>query len=770
MGLPNFNKRWLHRTLQITFVISGLMVCVFAGYVIYLDRLISSTFEGRRWSVPSHVFAQALELYPGLALTQNDLLLELHRLGYVEKSGELPVGSFAKDVSETQGTHSVLVHIRKFDFLDQTRPPALIRVRFHRGSISALTDPFNHPLSLLRLDPPLIGSIFRGHGEDRIILPPQQTPELLLQALKVVEDRNFDQHPGFDLSAIARAFWVNLSSGSVRQGGSTLTQQLVKSFFLDNRRTLGRKLKELIMAIILDARFAKADLLNAYINEIYLGQDGDRAIHGFGLASEFYFNKPLSELRIDEIALLIAIIRGPSYYNPFRHPERAMARRDLVLSQMQQFALISTAQYKQALKFRIELAGDVRRGGSYYPAFMDLVRSQLAEDYPDEQLMAQGLRVFTTLNPRIQEAAEAAGVEALHRIEQSRNLPEGQLQLATIVASTQTGEIQAMVGGRIAGFQGFNRALNARRPIGSLLKPVIYLTALEQKDRNMASLLQDTPIEVEDPDSGEIWSPQNFDTRFQGPVPMVRALGDSLNLATVHLGMQLGVENVAHRIASLLQRPPPPAYPSLLLGALDLSPLEVAKLYSIFSGGGFYSPLKTVVAVIDENNEVLSRYPIKVQQLADPLSVTQLEYALMAVMQFGTGRRSPFARSGVAGKTGSSDDLRDSWFAGFDDQHLGVVWVGYDDNRSTGLTGSVGALPVWNGLMQKLKVFPVAISTNPKLEIVTLDYETGELANASCSHKLVTLAVPSDARLTRKNGCGGNLRDLGNRLKRWLNQ
>ena len=767
---------WLRRLLGVFLLGLGLFAIVLTGYTIYLDRTITATFEGRRWSVPSHVYAQALELYPGKAFNRTDLLLELQRLGYTDKtspgdSGQIPAESMELTPGSYRAlTGGLLVYLRAFEFLDQPRAATLVQIRFRDGRIGSINNAFGHPVGLIRLEPPLIGSTFPSHGEDRVILRPDQTPERLLEGLKVVEDRKFDHHVGFDLEAIARAFWVNLTSRSLRQGGSTLTQQLVKSYFLDNRRTLARKLKELLMAVILDARFEKADLLNAYVNEIYLGQDGDRAIHGFGLASQFYFNKPLTELRIDEIALLIAIIRGPSYYNPFKHPERALERRNRVLSQMQAFAVISAPEYKQAMKHQLALAGDVRRGGSYYPAFMDLVRDQLAQDYPEEQLSSAGLRVFTTLDPRIQEAVEAAGVSSLEQIELQRQLPKAELQIASIVSSTQTGEILAVVGGRKAGFQGFNRALKARRPVGSLVKPIIYLTALESGEWNLTSRIEDEPISLSDPDSGQLWAPENFDKIHHGSVPLVRALGDSLNLATVQLGVQIGVERIADRIANLLQKPPPPAYPSLLLGAMELSPLEVTRLYSIISGGGYYSPLKSVISVVDENNQALSRYPIEVQQLADTSSVVQLEYALQAVMKFGTGKRSPLRNAGVAGKTGTSDEFRDSWFAGFDDQHLAVIWVGYDDNRTTGLTGSSGALPVWNRLMSTLKATPLSIPLTANLKWVTVDYDSGALANASCSSALISLPVPEHAPIARKPGCGGTLKDLGERFKRWLNQ
>ena len=330
-------QRRVNRTRSLlvggTLIVACIAIASIAVYLLYLDRFITTTFDGRRWSVPARVYAQPLELYPGLPIEAAEVELEFKRLGY--RSGRLNApGSYIRNGNEIRAV------LRAFTFSDSARPATEIRVRIADHALDSLTAD-QQPTSLVRLEPPLIGSFFATHGEDRLIVTPEETPPLLMDALKVVEDRNFDTHAGFDLKGIARAAWADLRAGDLSQGGSTLTQQLVKSYFLDNRRTLLRKLKELAMAVILDARYTKDDLLNAYINEIYLGQDGDRAIHGFGLGSQFYFNKPLSELDPAEIALLVAVIRGPSFYNPFTHPERAHARRNLVLGLMLEFGLIT---------------------------------------------------------------------------------------------------------------------------------------------------------------------------------------------------------------------------------------------------------------------------------------------------------------------------------------------------------------------------------------------------------------------------------------------
>jgi penicillin-binding protein 1B len=559
---------------------------------------------------------------------------------------------------------------------------------------------------------------------------------------------------------------VNVRAGRVRQGGSTLTQQLVKSYFLDSRRTLGRKFQELAMAVILEFRFDKDDLLNAYVNEIYIGQDGNRAVHGFGLASQFYFNKPLDELTPPEVALLVAVIRGPSVYNPYRHAERARARRDLVLNLMNEFALIDAATHRRALAMPLQLAQHGREGGRYYPAFMDLVRQQLARDYDSRLLASSGYRIFTTLNPRIQDSAERAVVRTLERVESLRDLPPGELQAAVVVASTQTGEVQAVVGGRRPGFQGFNHALQARRAIGSLIKPVVYLSAIEANHAHMASIIDDLPVELEIPNQAT-WTPRNFDLDYQGPVPVVRALGDSLNLATVRLGLGVGVENVAARLGGLLDQPPPPPFPSLLLGAVEMTPLDMTRLYGVFASGGFAAPTKAIVAVEDQAGARLDRYPLRLRQVASPEHIAAVNHGLQIVMQNGTGKGSVHAGGGVAGKTGTSDDFRDSWFAGFDAARLAVVWVGYGDGRSSNLTGSSGAMQVWDTLMADLTVTPLSLTVPREYRMVMIDYHEGLRADERCG---VTVAVPLPyaTQIRSKPGCGSVIGNLGERVRSWF--
>ena len=711
------------------------------GYLVYLDRTITGTFEGRRWSIPAQVFAQPLELYAGAQMSRVDLVTELRRLGYRQDPNLGTPGTYKfRDTS-------LQIHLRGFRFMERYREAERLTIAFADRAIARIVGEQGE-VPLIRLDAATIGSFFPTHGEDRLILTPEDVPSLLKEGLKAIEDRNFDHHLGFSITGMARALLVNLRAGERQQGGSTLTQQLVKSYYLDNRRTYRRKLKELAMAFILDLRFSKEDLLTAYVNEIFLGQNGNRAIHGFGLGAQFYFNKPLQELDISELATLISIIRGPSYYNPFRHPERTLARRDRILDTLAQDALITPQQRDTALAMPLGVVAGPRDGGAYYPAFMDKVRAELVQYYQGETLSSEGLRVFTTLKPREQEIAQRAVTTTLAQIERDRRLPVDSLQAAAIVADTQTGEITALVGGREGRIDGFNRALHAERPVGSLIKPVVFLTALEQ-GMHLAQTVLDEPITLK-PRYGDPWSPKNFDGKTRGSLPLIRALAESLNLATVHLGVEIGLDRIQQRFEQLTERAPKNIYPSFMLGAESLPPVKMLELYGNFASGGFRTRPKSVIAVLDEAGRPVTHHPFEMEQTIAPEHAADIARALEIVMAKGTGRTSRHARAGVAGKTGTSDDNRDSWFAGFDDRRVSVIWVGRDDNAITGLTGTSGALRVWNRMIDELEVSPLVHAPSNRLHAV--EYSTGLLATAQCAD-VVWVAIPDIDTMQVKPGC-----------------
>ena len=599
----------MRRRLQRGFAVLSLLLLLVAIVVVaVLDRRVTAQFEGRRWTLPARVYAQPIELYAGQQLSSRRFAEELERLGYLAVANPDRPGTYRR-----RGDR-VSVFVREFRFADERQDARALRLGFSGDAITSLEDAQGREVAVMRLDPLLIGSIFPIHGEDRIVVAPDQVPPLLPAALKAVEDRKFDSHHGVNPLAILRALFVNVRAGQIEQGGSTLTQQLVKSYFLDSRRTLRRKAEEAVMAVILESRFEKADIMNAYINEIYLGQDGRRAVHGFGLASQFYFGKPLAELALPEIALMVAIVRGPSYYDPRRQPERALERRNLVLRVLAEQGVVSAADADRAAKKPLGVAEPGRKGGSFYPAFLDLVRRQLREDYEESALTEAGLTVFSTLDPLLQEKAETALAGELDRLDASGRKEAKGLEGVVVVTTPQTGEIVGLVGGRRAAFDGFNRALDAKRPIGSLAKPLVYLAALETGRYTPATILADEPVDLKLP-NGDRWKPANFDKQVRGPVPMVRALTQSLNLATVNLGLEVGLDHVARTFEQLGLDEAPPEFASMLLGATNLSPLEVAQMYNTLANGGFRSPLRAVRAVIDEAGKPLKAPELEVAEV-----------------------------------------------------------------------------------------------------------------------------------------------------------
>ena len=531
--------------LQRGFAIIALLALVAAIILVaVLDRRVTQQFEGRRWTLPARVYAQPLELYAGQSLSAARFAQELERLGYIPQTPVDRPGTFRRKGD------SVDVYVREFRFSDETQPAQKLHVGFDGEAIAALAGADGADVPVFRLDPLLIGSIFPIHGEDRIIVSPAEVPPLLPEALKAVEDRKFESHHGVNPLAILRALFVNVRAGQVEQGGSTLTQQLVKSYFLDSRRTLRRKGEEAIMAFILESRFEKADIMNAYINEIYLGQDGRRAVHGFGLASQFYFGKPLAELNLPEVALMVAIVRGPSYYDPRRQPERARERRNLVLKVLAEQGVVKPEEAERAMKAPLGITDNAGRSANYFPAFLDLVRRRLREDYQEQALTETGLTVFSTLDPLLQEKAEIALSDELARQDKGGRKAAHGLEGAMVVTTPQTGEVVAVVGGRRASFDGFNRALDMKRPIGSLAKPMVYLAALQSGRYTPASVVMDEPIEYE-LESGDVWKPNNYDKKVHGPVTLVRGLTQSYNLATVNLGLDVGLGPVVKTYVQL---------------------------------------------------------------------------------------------------------------------------------------------------------------------------------------------------------------------------
>ena len=716
-------RAWLGWAIKLSLV--GLVVL--AGFAVYLDAVVQEKFSGKRWTIPAKVYARPLELFVGQKLSKDDFLIELDALGYRRES--VANGPGAASVNG----NTVDLNTRGFQFYENMEPAQRVRVRFSGDYVAGLSAANDAKLAVVRLEPLLIGGLYPKNLEDRILIKLDQVPPYLLDTLVAVEDRDFYHHFGVSPKSIARAVWVNTSSGAMRQGGSTLTQQLVKNFFLTNERSLSRKLNEAMMAMLLELHYDKKEILEAYLNEVFVGQDGQRAVHGFGLASQFFFSQPLSELKLHQVALLVGMVKGPSAYNPRRYPERALQRRNLVLDLLAEQGVATPEAVEAAKKMPL---GVTKRGSladSSFPGFLDLVKRQLRQDYRDEDLTEEGLRIFTSFDPILQMKAEASMADTFKRLGGRKGADE--VEAAMVVTNPETGEVQALIGSRQAGFAGFNRAIDAVRPIGSLVKPAVYLTALEKPSQyTLTSWVQDEPFSVKGAD-GQVWKPQNYDRRAHGTIYLYQGLANSYNLSTAKLGLELGVPNVLKTIGRLGVEVDWPAFPSMLLGAGGMSPMQVATMYQTLANGGFNTPMRGIRSVLTAEGEPLKRYPFQIQQRFDPGSVYLVQNAMQRVMREGTGRSVynvlPSSLN-LAGKTGTSNDSRDSWFAGFSQDLLAVVWLGRDDNGKTPFTGATGALQVWTSFMRKADPLPLDMPMPDNVVQAWLDPHTGQGSDSSC--------------------------------------
>ncbi|WP_137822634.1 penicillin-binding protein 1B [Pseudomonas sp. D(2018)] len=716
-------RPWLGWAFKLGLV--GLVVL--AGFAIYLDAVVQEKFSGKRWTVPAKVYARPLELFVGLKLSKDDFLKELDALGYRRES--LSNGPGAASVSG----NNVELNTRGFQFYEGAEPAQRVRVRFSGDYVAGLTQASGADLAVARLEPLLIGGLYPAHHEDRVLIKLDQVPAYMVETLVATEDREFFNHHGVSLKSIARAFWINATAGELRQGGSTLTQQLVKNFYLTSERTISRKATEAMMAVLLELHYDKREILEAYLNEVFLGQDGQRAIHGFGLASQYFFSQPLAELKLHQIALLVGMVKGPSYYNPRRFPERALERRNLVIDLLAEQGVVTP---EEAAAAKQRPLGVTRRGSladSSYPAFLDLVKRQLREDYREEDLTEEGLRIFTSFDPILQSKAETALSETLKRLSGRKGVD--QVESAMVVSNPETGEIQALIGSRQPRFAGFNRAVDAVRPIGSLIKPAVYLTALERPSQyTLTSWVADEPFSVKGQD-GQVWRPQNYDRRAHGTIYLYQGLANSYNLSTAKLGLELGVPNVLKTLERLGVSREWPAYPSMLLGAGALSPMEVATMYQTLANGGFNTPLRGIRSVLTAEGEPLKRYPFQIQQRFDPGAIYLVQNAMQRVMREGTARsvysQLPSSLT-LAGKTGTTNDSRDSWFAGFSQDLLAVVWLGRDDNGKTPLTGATGALQVWTSFMRKADPLPLDMPMPDNVVQAWIDPHSGQGSDPSC--------------------------------------
>ena len=720
----------------------GLLFGFVLPYTLILNKRVQDRFNDLVFAVPTRVYARPLALAAGTPMTPDALELELAFSGYShDGSGEV-AGSWMK-----QGARYT-ISSRGYAGPDGGELAKRIDVTLGNGTVQQVRDANGGgAIALAHLDPARIATFYGAKQEDRRIVRLAEVPPLLLSGLQAVEDRDFKHHIGIDFSAILRASFANLRAGHTVQGGSTLTQQLVRNLFLTRDQNFTRKINEALMSLLLEAHYSKGRILEAYVNDVFLGQQGDQAVHGFAAAAEFYFGRRMEDLRPQEIALLVGMVKGPSYYDPRRAPDRALARRNLVIQEFANTGLLTAAQTNAAQAAPLGVISDGQLPHNRFPAFMELVRSQITADFDEQSLRDGNLSIFTTLDPTAQLYAEQAITTALKGLGKRAN----EVQAAGVVTDAPTGSVLAVVGSRTPGEQGFNRAIDARRPIGSLVKPFVYLVALTQPERwNLSTLLDDSPVSLRQPD-GSFWEPHNDDNQSHGQLPMVDALAHSWNLATIHLGLAVGLPRIQAFLKSFGLENVSPS-PSLLIGALDLAPLQVAQMYQYLAADGHALPLVAVRGVVDGSGRTIKRYQVQAGQGEYQNAVRLTTWALQQVTLFGTAHSigdSDLARLDAAGKTGTSNDMRDSWFAGYTGQHLAVFWMGRDDNKPTVLFGATGALRAWRELFEKLPTKPLSTTPAPGLELAWINPADGKQTQPSCQgarqFEVVSGSLPADS-------------------------
>jgi penicillin-binding protein 1B len=729
---------------------AALLIAGFAGgfavarTVVQLDQMVRERFEGRLFRVPSRVLAAPTILYPGLDWKQIDLPGTFQRLGYRESASarDLPLGRYSWQGRE------VFLHRRAFEHPTRGEPARVLRLRLAGNLIEALYDANSgRELGAAFLEPELVGAYYGTDHEQRELVRVGDVPPHLIDAILAVEDQRFLSHRGVDPRRIVGAMLANLRAGGIRQGGSTLTQQLVKNFFLTPERSLQRKLQEAAMALIVEARYEKDAILEAYLNEIYLGQRGSTAIHGVGEAARFYFGKSVRDLTLPESALIAAIIKSPNGLSPHSDkPERVLTRRDLVLELMREQGKIDDVAFAaaQAEPLRVAKLTPEPREARY---FLDALQRQLPDFYDPGVLTTEGLQIYSTLDLRLQRAAARALAEELARFEKAyaKLAPRGESRLegCLIALRPQTGEVLALVGGRDYAKSQFDRCTQARRPAGSVFKPFVYAAALEPRgggpQTTLAAWVDDVPLEVSTP-SGP-WRPKNFDREFHGRVPLREALENSYNVATARLGQEIGIPRVAELAQRLGIESPLQSVPSLAIGAADITPIELARAYATLANGGIRPHIRTFEDVVDASGATLERQPIEFERVLDGGTAYLVTSLLEGVVDRGTARslRAQGLLGPIAGKTGTSNEERDAWFVGYTPEIVAVVWVGFDEPRSLGLAASGIALPIWGRFLREATGGNVrgVFLRPPDVEEIEIDPTTGAVALAGCPSRRV---------------------------------
>jgi len=721
--------------LGLLFKLFLIFAVVMAIYGFYLDSQIRSRIDGKVWQLPATVYGRMVSLEPGMSYNKKEMIALLEGTQYREVTRMTRPGEF------TVQANSIEMIRRPFDFPDSKEGQIRARLTFSGDELTDIKNLDNgRSFGFFRLDPRLITMLQSPNGEQRLFVPRAGFPDLLVDTLVATEDRHFYQHDGISLYSIGRAFLANITAGRAVQGGSTLTQQLVKNLFLTNERSLWRKANEAYMALIMDARYSKDRILELYLNEVYLGQAGNDQIRGFPLASLYYFGRPVDELSLDQQALLVGMVKGASLYNPWRNPKLSLERRNLVLRLLQQQKVIDQELYDM---LSARPLGVQPKGGviTPQPAFMQMVRNELQAKLGDKVKDLSGVKIFTTLDSVSQDAAEKSVEEGIPALRKQRGVND--LETAMVVVDRYSGEVRAMVGGADPQFAGYNRALQARRSIGSLAKPATYLTALSQPDTyRLNTWIADNPIALKQP-NGQVWKPQNDDHRFSGQVMLVDALTNSMNVPTVNLGMTLGLPQVVDTWTKLgVPKDQLHPVPAMLLGALNLTPVEVAQAFQTIASGGSRAPLSALRSVIAEDGSVLYQSFPQAERAVPAQAAYLTLYTMQQVADHGTARAlgAKFPKAHLAGKTGTTNNLVDSWFAGIDGKEVAITWIGRDNNQPTKLYGASGAMQLYRRYLENQAPMPLMLTPPEDISPMNVD-SAGNFVCGSASSSWRSLPV-----------------------------
>jgi penicillin-binding protein 1B len=726
----------------ITLLVITTTGIVFGGwYLKDWEKIVAEKFEGKKWRLPSKIYSDSYLLYVGISLRPEELTEKLRRLGYHEVQGA-PKGKGQYRYQSSQGL--LEIYLQDFVYPTEAFKGHPVRIALQGSVITRIENTVDGgEIFSLELEPELITGLYDHTWQERRVVSLKEVPPLMIKAILAIEDERFYQHHGVDPVSILRATWINLRSAGVVQGGSTLTQQLMKNFFLSDERTLTRKVKEAVMAFIAESKYSKNEILENYLNEIYMGQKGSQGIFGVSEAAKFYFSKPLAELTVGEIAILAGLIRAPNRLSPYRSVEAATKRRNVVLAKLLDDKIVTLKQYNAAIKepvARRELV-KVTNDAPYYA---DFLRRELAENYSNAVLTTDGLRIFSGLDLYLQKIAERALADGLKKLEETyaslrRKGEDDKLEGAVIVIRPQTGEIKAMVGGRSYQISQFNRGFQAKRQPGSVFKPFVYLAALMFGAESGArftpvTMLEDSPF-IWNYENQE-WKPGNYNDEYLGVVTFRRALEKSLNSATARVARDVGIKRVRDLAQRLGIESALPALPSLALGAVEVTPLEVAVAFSTLANNGVRTRPLSVKQVMDPSGQVLEKRDVRVEKVLSPQAAFMINYLLKGVFDRGTAesaRRLGFTRP-AAGKTGTTNDNKDAWFVGYTPDLLAVVWVGFDNQSKLGLTGAQAALPIWTEFMKQATAgMPISdFIAPPGIKMVDIDPLSGQQATPNC--------------------------------------